>query len=57
MQQVYDLLLFAPLWIETRIAAAAAAEAAEDAAEAADSARQVEHHLPVRAEVLPEVHS
>ena len=57
MQQVYDLLLFVPLWIETRMAAAAAAEAAEDAAEAADSARQMEHHLPVRAEVLPEVHS
>jgi hypothetical protein len=35
MQQVYDLLLFVPLWIETRMAAAAAAEAAEDAAEAA----------------------
>jgi hypothetical protein len=57
MQQVYDLLLFVPLWIETRMAAAAAAEAAEDAAEAADSARQMEHHMPVRAEALPEVQS
>jgi hypothetical protein len=34
-QQLYDLLLFVPLWIETRMAVAAAAEAAEDAAEAA----------------------
>ena len=33
MQQVYDLLLFVPLWIETRMAMAAAEEAAEDAAE------------------------
>ena len=57
MQQVYDLLLFVPLWIETRMAAAAAAEAAEDAAEAADSARQMEHHMPVRADALPEVQS
>jgi hypothetical protein len=32
-QQVYDLLLFVPLWIETRMAAAAAEEAAEEAAE------------------------
>jgi hypothetical protein len=37
-QQLYDLLLFVPLWIETRMAAAAAAEAAEDAAEAAAEA-------------------
>ena len=33
MQQLYDLLLFVPLWIETRMAMAAAEEAAEDAAE------------------------
>jgi hypothetical protein len=33
LQQVYDLLLFVPLWIETRMAAAAAEEAAEEAAE------------------------
>jgi hypothetical protein len=33
LQQVYDLLLFVPLWIETRMAMAAAEEAAEDAAE------------------------
>jgi len=61
-QQVYDLFLFVPLWIETRMAAAAAAEAAEDAAEAASSVREtehreMEHRLPVRVEALPEVHS
>jgi hypothetical protein len=28
-QQVYDLLLFVPLWIETRMAVAAAEEAAD----------------------------
>jgi hypothetical protein len=33
-QQLYDLLLFVPLWIEIRMAAAAAEEAAEAAAEA-----------------------
>jgi hypothetical protein len=33
-QQVYDLVLFVPLWIETRMAVAAAEEAAEDAADA-----------------------
>jgi hypothetical protein len=33
-QQFYDLLLFVPLWIETRMAAVAAEEAAEEAAEA-----------------------
>ena len=33
LQQVYDLLLFVPLWIEMRMAAAAAEEAAEEAAE------------------------
>src|ERR1700731_4349438 len=33
-QQVYDLLLFVPLWIETRMAVAAAEEAAEEAADA-----------------------
>lgn len=33
-QQFYDLLLFVPLWIETRMALAAAEEAAADAAEA-----------------------
>ena len=33
LQQVYDFLLFVPLWIETRMAAAAAEEAAEEAAE------------------------
>jgi hypothetical protein len=32
-QQLYDLLLFVPLWIETRMAMAAAEEAAEEAAE------------------------
>jgi hypothetical protein len=57
LQQVYDLLLFVPLWIETRMAAAAAAEAAEDAAEAAYSARPVEHHIPVQAEALQEAQS
>jgi hypothetical protein len=36
-QQFYDLLLFVPLWIETRMAAAAAEEAAEEAAEARSS--------------------
>src|SRR6185437_10221477 len=34
VQQFYDLLLFVPLWIETRMALAAAEEAAADAAEA-----------------------
>lgn len=38
-QQLYDLLLFVPLWIETRMAAAAAAEAAEEAAEAHPAAQ------------------
>ena len=53
LQQVYDLLLFVPLWIETRMAAAAAAEAAEDAAEAAYSAHETGHRLPpVQAETL-----
>jgi hypothetical protein len=33
-QQVYDLMLFVPLWIETRMAVAAAREAAEEAADA-----------------------
>jgi hypothetical protein len=33
-QQVYDLVLFVPLWIETRMAVAAAEEAAEEAADA-----------------------
>jgi hypothetical protein len=33
-QQVYDLMLFVPLWIETRMAVAAAEEAAEEAADA-----------------------
>jgi hypothetical protein len=32
-QQAYDLLLFVPLWIETRMAMAAAEDAAEEAAE------------------------
>jgi hypothetical protein len=32
-QQIYDLLLFVPLWIETRMAMAAAEEAAEEAAD------------------------
>ena len=57
LQQIYDLLLFVPLWIEMRIAAAAEKEAAEDAAEAAYSAHVTEHHIPVQAEALPEVHS
>jgi hypothetical protein len=64
MQQVYDLFLFVPLWIETRMAAAAAAEAAEDAAEAASSVREMEpepremeHRRPVRVEALREVQS
>jgi hypothetical protein len=35
LQQLYDFLLFVPLWIETRMAAAAAAAAAEEAAEQA----------------------
>jgi hypothetical protein len=35
LQQLYDFLLFVPLWIETRMAAAAAREAAEEAAEQA----------------------
>jgi hypothetical protein len=34
-QQVYDLMLFVPLWIETRMAVAAAEEAAEEAADGA----------------------
>jgi len=33
-QQIYDLMLFVPLWIETRMAVAAAEEAAEEAADA-----------------------
>jgi hypothetical protein len=39
-QQLYDLLLFVPLWIEIRMAAAAAEEAAEAAAEAHASATE-----------------
>ena len=62
MQQVYDLFLFVPLWIETRMAAAAAAEAAEDAAEAAAPVREMEPRemeprRPVRVEALREVQS
>jgi hypothetical protein len=41
-QQLYDILLFVPLWIETRMVAAAAAEAAEDAAEAQSAAYAIE---------------
>ncbi len=33
-QQLYDIMLFVPLWIETRMAVAAAEEAAEEAADA-----------------------
>ena len=44
-QQVYDLVLFVPLWIETRMAAAAAEEAAEEAADA---------HVAVEAETWQE---
>ena len=57
LQRIYDLLLFVPLWIETRMAAAAAAEAAEDAAEAAAFGHQTEHHMPVEAEALQEAQS
>jgi len=51
-QQIYDLLLFVPLWIETRMAVAAAAEAAEDAAEAAYATETpfVAERTPYRAE-------
>jgi hypothetical protein len=47
-QQVYDLLLFVPLWIETRMAVAAAEEAAEEAADA---------HVAVEAEAWQEAQS
>jgi hypothetical protein len=47
-QQVYDLVLFVPLWIETRMAVAAAEEAAEDAADA---------HVVVQAEAWQEAQS
>jgi hypothetical protein len=47
-QQVYDLVLFVPLWIETRMAVAAAEEAAEDAADA---------HAGVQAETWQEAQS
>jgi hypothetical protein len=48
IQQVYDLLLFVPLWIETRMAVAAAEEAAEEAADA---------HVAVEAEAWQEAQS
>jgi hypothetical protein len=44
LQQIYDLLLFVPLWIETRMAAAAAEEAAEEAAEQAAEQQTAETH-------------
>ena len=47
-QQVYDLLLFVPLWIETRMAVAAAEEAAEEAADA---------HVAVEAQAWQEAQS
>jgi hypothetical protein len=47
-QQVYDLVLFVPLWIETRMAVAAAEEAAEEAADA---------HVSVEAESWQEAQS
>ncbi|HEX4674524.1 MAG TPA: hypothetical protein VH209_04305 [Steroidobacteraceae bacterium] len=47
-QQVYDLLLFVPLWIETRMAVAAAEEAAEEVADA---------HVAVEAEAWQEAQS
>jgi len=47
-QQVYDLVLFVPLWIETRMAVAAAEEAAEEAADA---------HVGVQAESWQEAQS
>jgi hypothetical protein len=47
-QQVYDLVLFVPLWIETRMAVAAAEEAAEEAADA---------HVSVEAETWQEAQS
>jgi hypothetical protein len=47
-QQVYDLVLFVPLWIETRMAAAAAEEAAEEAADA---------HVSVEAQAWQEAQS
>jgi hypothetical protein len=59
-QQLYDLVLFVPLWIETRMAVAAAAEAAEDAAEAAYSTATpyiAERHVPVEAEAWQEAQS
>ena len=37
-QQLYDLLLFVPLWIETRMAMAAAEDAADEAAEMSSQA-------------------
>jgi hypothetical protein len=45
-QQLYDILLFVPLWIETRMAVAAAAEAAEDAAEAAAESAYASNETP-----------
>src|SRR5581483_4183981 len=67
MQQVYDMLLFVPLWIETRMAAAAAAEAAEDAADAAYGVAEPvfrpdphfagKRHGPDEAEALQEARS
>ena len=47
-QQVYDLVLFVPLWIETRMAVAAAEEAAEEAADA---------HVSVEAQAWQEAQS
>jgi hypothetical protein len=47
-QQVYDLVLFVPLWIETRMAVAAAEEAAEEAADA---------HVSVETEAWQEAQS
>jgi hypothetical protein len=47
-QQVYDLVLFVPLWIETRMAVAAAEEAAEEAADV---------HVSVEAESWQEAQS
>ena len=51
-QQVYDLMLFVPLWIETRMAVAAAQEAAEEAAEEAAYA-----HVGAAAETWQEAQS
>ena len=50
LQQLYDFLLFVPLWIETRMAAAAAQEAAEEAAEQA-AERQHSSDMPARRRV------